>query len=53
MLRADLTDYGQTVEVLHGVDAVVHMANIPAPGIYPPAVTFTTNMQMNSNVFFQ
>jgi nucleoside-diphosphate-sugar epimerase len=51
LLRADLTDYGQTVEVLHGVDAVVHLANIPAPGIHTPATTYTTNMAMNSNVF--
>jgi nucleoside-diphosphate-sugar epimerase len=51
LLRADLTEYGPAVEVLHGVDAVVHLANIPAPGIYPPAVTFTANMRMNSNVF--
>ena len=51
LLRADLTDYGQTVEVLHGVDAVVHLANIPAPELFPPAVTFTRNTAMNSNVF--
>jgi nucleoside-diphosphate-sugar epimerase len=61
-IRADLTDYGQTVEVLHTpdenwgpeprrVDAVVHLANIPAPGIATPALTFTTNMTMNANVF--
>jgi nucleoside-diphosphate-sugar epimerase len=51
LLRADLTDYGQTVEVLHGMDAVVHLANIPAPGLHTPAVTFTANTAMNSNVF--
>ena len=51
MLRADLTDYGQAVEALHGVDAVVHLANIPAPGIATPAVTFNANMAMNFNVF--
>jgi nucleoside-diphosphate-sugar epimerase len=51
MLRADLTDYGQAVEALHGVDAVVHLANIPAPGIATPAVTFNANMTMNFNVF--
>src|ERR1700722_5274917 len=50
-LRADLTDYGQALEVLKGVDAVVHLANIPAPGINTPAVTFNTNMVMNFNVF--
>ncbi len=51
MLRADLTDYGQAVEVLSDVDAVVHLANIPAPGLSTPAVTFNTNMTMNFNVF--
>src|SRR5579864_2034269 len=51
MLRADLTDYGQALEALHGVDAVVHLANIPAPGIYTPAVTFNANITMNFNVF--
>jgi nucleoside-diphosphate-sugar epimerase len=50
-VRADLTDYGQTLEVLKEADAVVHLANIPAPGIHTPAVTFNTNMAMNFNVF--
>ena len=51
LLRADLTDYGQALEVLHGADAVVHLANIPAPGLTTPAVTFNANMTMNFNVF--
>jgi nucleoside-diphosphate-sugar epimerase len=51
MVRADLTDYGQAVEALSGADAVVHMANIPAPGLYTPAITFNTNITMNFNVF--
>jgi nucleoside-diphosphate-sugar epimerase len=51
VLRADLTDYGQAVEVLRGVDAVVHLANIPAPGMATPAVTFNENIAMNFNVF--
>jgi len=50
-IRADLTDYGQTLEVLKGVDAVIHLANIPAPGINTPAVTFNMNLAMNFNVF--
>jgi nucleoside-diphosphate-sugar epimerase len=50
-LRADLTDYGQAVEALTGADAVVHLANIPAPGLVAPATTFNTNMTMNFNVF--
>ena len=51
VLRADLTDYGQAVEVLQGADAVVHLANIPAPEIRTPAVTFNSNIAMNFNVF--
>jgi nucleoside-diphosphate-sugar epimerase len=51
MLRADLTDYGQALEALDGTEAVVHMANIPAPGIATPAVTFNANIAMNFNVF--
>ena len=50
-VRADLTDYGQALEVLKDVDAVIHLANIPAPDINTPAVTFNTNMVMNFNVF--
>jgi nucleoside-diphosphate-sugar epimerase len=51
LLRADLTDYGQTVDALRGADAVVHLANIPAPDLFTPAHTFTANTAMNSNVF--
>jgi nucleoside-diphosphate-sugar epimerase len=51
VLRADLTDYGQATEVLRGADAVVHLANIPAPGLATAAVTFNSNVTMNFNVF--
>ena len=51
ILRADLTDYGQATEVLRGTDAVVHLANIPAPGLAAPAVTFNDNVTMNFNIF--
>jgi nucleoside-diphosphate-sugar epimerase len=50
-VRADLTDYGQAVEAVSGASAVVHLANIPAPGLTTPAVTFNANMAMNFNVF--
>jgi nucleoside-diphosphate-sugar epimerase len=50
-LRADLTDFSQTLEVLAGADAVVHLANIPAPGLFAPARTFLENNAMNYNVF--
>ncbi len=56
--RADLTDYGQTYEVLtgidaryRGVDAVVHLAAIPGPGQAPNATTFHTNVSSTYNVF--
>jgi nucleoside-diphosphate-sugar epimerase len=52
VVLADLTQYGQAVDVLHGVEAVVHLANIPAPDLQPPAVTFNANTTMNFNVFF-
>ena len=48
---ADLTDYGQAVEVLAGADAVVHLAAIPAPGIRPAADTFRINITSTFNVF--
>jgi nucleoside-diphosphate-sugar epimerase len=54
----DLTDFGQTIEALsaiddriQGVDAVVHLAAIPAPGLYPNAVTFKNNMLSTYNIF--
>jgi nucleoside-diphosphate-sugar epimerase len=51
LLLADLTDHGQALEVMAGADGVVHLANIPAPGIHTPATTFNANMTMNFNVF--
>ena len=51
VVRADLTDYGQALETLKGANAVIHLANIPAPGLGTPAVTFNANVTMNFNVF--
>ena len=57
-VRVDLTDYGQTFEALHGiddrhdgVDAVVHLGAIPAPGIVPNAALFANNVTATYNVF--
>lgn len=52
MLRADLTEYGQALAALDDADALIHLANIPAPGICTPAVTFNANTTMNFNVFY-
>ncbi len=57
-IQIDLTDFGQTLEAFSGVDdhyqsvdAVVHLAAIPAPGIKPNAVVFENNMMSTYNVF--
>jgi UDP-glucose 4-epimerase len=54
----DLTDWGQVVDALLGVesrydrvDAVVHLAAIPAPGIVGDQQTFANNMNASYNVF--
>jgi len=57
LVRADLTDFGQTLEVLAGfdeheaADAVVHLAAIPAPGLVPNAELFRINTLSTYNVF--
>jgi nucleoside-diphosphate-sugar epimerase len=56
-VRVDLTDFGQVVEAFSGldehgaVDAVVHLAAIPAPGMQPNAATFASNVPSTYNVF--
>ncbi|MDH3306685.1 MAG: NAD(P)-dependent oxidoreductase [Acidimicrobiia bacterium] len=50
-LIADLTDLGQTWEVLKSADAVVHLAAVPAPNILPDGETFRINTLSTYNVF--
>jgi nucleoside-diphosphate-sugar epimerase len=50
-LVADLTDAGQTHELIAGFDAVVHLAAIPAPGIRSEGETFRINTLSTFNVF--
>ena len=56
-LPADLTDYGQTLEalsgghVLPGIEAVVHLAAIPAPDKATQDVVFRTNITSTHTVF--
>ena len=50
-LVGDLTDPGQTHELIAGADAVVHLAAIPAPGIRSEAETFRINTLSTYNVF--
>ena len=49
--RADLTDYGETIDALKGCDIVVHLANISYPGFLPDHKTFSQNVGMNYNIF--
>jgi nucleoside-diphosphate-sugar epimerase len=56
--RVDLTDYGQVVEALTGIDdrydgldAIVHLAAIPGPGVAGNAATFTNNVPSTYHVF--
>ena len=51
LFRADLTDFGQTLESVADCEAIVHLAAIPAPGLRPDSTTFLDNTAMNYNVF--
>jgi len=58
-VQVELTDYGQVVDALtavndrhDGVDALVHLAAIPAPGIRSDVATFHNNMAATFNVFW-
>ncbi len=57
-VKVDFTDYGQTFEALHAIedryqqlDAVVHLAAVPAPGLITNAATFTNNITSTYHVF--
>jgi nucleoside-diphosphate-sugar epimerase len=57
-VRIEFTDFGQTVEGLSAIedkyrslDAVVHLAAIPAPGLTANAATFANNITCTYNVF--
>jgi nucleoside-diphosphate-sugar epimerase len=56
--QVDLTDFGQVVDAIAGVDdrhagvdAIVHLAAIPAPGLASDVATFHNNMLSTFNVF--
>jgi nucleoside-diphosphate-sugar epimerase len=57
-IQIDLTDYGQVVDAILGIDevstgfdAIVHLGAIPAPAILPDSATFHNNMLSTYNVF--
>ena len=56
--RVDLADFGATIDALSGtddryahVDAVVHLAAFPAPGLVSNAALFSNNLGSTYNVF--
>lgn len=58
-VQVDLADYGQVIDALttvgdqhDGVDALVHLAAIPAPGIRTDVATFHNNMTVTFNVLW-
>ncbi|MCY7287087.1 MAG: NAD(P)-dependent oxidoreductase [Cryobacterium sp.] len=58
LVVVDLTDYGQVVDAVLGVDdrhtgfdAIVHLGAIPAPGLVPDVATFHNNILSTYNVF--
>jgi nucleoside-diphosphate-sugar epimerase len=50
-LKVDLTNLGQAFEALHGAEAVVHLAAIPAPGLKTEEITFRINITSTYNIF--
>ena len=57
-VNVDLRNYGQVLDVImglddqhDGLDAMVHLAAIPAPGLAPDAAIFENNMVSTYNVF--
>ncbi|SDO56027.1 Nucleoside-diphosphate-sugar epimerase [Nakamurella panacisegetis] len=57
-VKVDFTDHGQTLEALHAtndrydhIDAVVHLAAIPAPGLTTNTATFDNNILSTHHVF--
>ena len=57
-VRVDLSDYGQVIDAVFGVndqhsglDAIVHLGAVPAPGLVPDAAVFHNNMTSTFNVF--
>lgn len=56
--KVDLADFGGTLDALSGtddrygrVDAVVHLAAFPAPGLVSNAALFSNNLESTYNVF--
>ncbi len=49
--QADLLDHKTVLDLLEGVDALLHIGNHPGIGAMDPQVVFNENVAMNQNVF--
>jgi len=49
--QADLLDHVRVLELLAGIDVVLHFGNHPGIGATPPQRVFNDNVAMNENVF--
>ncbi|MFG6402864.1 NAD-dependent epimerase/dehydratase family protein [Microbacterium sp. P04] len=57
-VQVDLTDYGQVIDAFagvddqhQGIDAIVHLGAVPAPGLRPDVAIFHNNIVATFNVF--
>jgi nucleoside-diphosphate-sugar epimerase len=51
-LQCDLTDFGETLEVVQGNDAVLHLAAVNKEFVRTPATTFHINVASTFNVLY-
>ena len=51
VIRADLRDHAQALQLLDGADVVIHLGNHAGIGDTPPQVVFNDNISINENVF--
>jgi nucleoside-diphosphate-sugar epimerase len=56
-IRVDLSDYGDVIDAIDGIgseggiDGLVHLGAIPAPGLASEVATFHNNMTSTFNIF--
>lgn len=50
-VQADLLDHELALELLEGIDVLLHLGNHPGIGASPPQLVFNENISMNENMF--
>lgn len=49
--QADLLDHERALELLAGIDVLLHLGNHPGIGASPPQLVFNENVSINENMF--